>query len=94
MDAVGIIITFIIVLECFQKDKTSGILVAKQLETVVGGFLKITEGYDVAMALYGVEYAVGTRVGLQQAMISQILVNPKGVECCGIETGEEHIDHY
>ena len=93
MCAVGVIIPVIIVLEWFQKDKAAGILVAEQLQTIVCGFFKIAETYDVAVALDGVEYAVGARVGLQQAMIPQVLVNPQSIERCRVEAREEHVDY-
>ena len=56
------IIAEIVVIECFQQDKSSGILVSESLEAFIGSFFKIPEADDVAVVFYGIQYAVGSGV--------------------------------
>ena len=47
---------------------------------------------DVAVGLDRVEDAVGARVGLDQAVRAQALVDPERVQRRGVEAGQEHVD--
>ena len=69
------------------------VLVAEQRERVVGRLLEVAEADDVAVRLDRVEDAVGARVGLDQSVRAQVLVDPQGVERGGVKTGQEHVDH-
>ena len=82
----------VLVVRLEQHDTTS-FLVAEQGDGVVGLLLQIAEADDVAERLHRVQNAVRTRVGLEQPVRPQVLVDPQRVERGGIEPGEEHVDH-
>ena len=60
----------------------------------VDAILLLAEVEDVAVGLGRVENAVGTREGLDQAVVLEVLVDIERVEVHGIEAGEEHVDDY
>ena len=82
-----------VVAEGSENGHATGFRITKERKRFVGGLLQVAETNDVAKGLDAVQYAVGAAVGLQQSVIAQILVNPKGVKRGSIEASEEHIHH-
>ena len=87
------IVAEIIVIECFQQNKASGVFVAEAPETFVGGFFKISETDDVAVVFYGIQDAVGSGVCLKEAVHPQVFVNPQRVERGCVKACKEHVYH-
>jgi hypothetical protein len=75
-----------------EEDDAARVLVAEERDGVVGLLLEVPEADDVAIGLDRVEDPVRARVGLEQAVGSQVLVDPEGVEGGRVEAGEEHVD--
>ena len=76
-----------------EQNDASGISVAEEADGVVDTVLEIAEADDVAVGLYRVQDAIGAAERLDEAVVLEVLVNPKRVERLGIEAGEEHVDH-
>ena len=88
-----LLVTIVVVIKGSHQHNAAGILVAKQSQTLVGGFFQIAEADDVAAVLHGIQYAVGAAESLQESMHLQVLIHPQRVQRLGIETRQEHVDH-
>ena len=79
--------------ERLEEDDAAGVLVAEERDRVVCLLLEVTEADDVAEGLDRVEDPVRARIGLQQTVSAQVLVDPERVEGGGVEAGQKHVDH-
>ena len=86
-------ILLVVVVVRFEQHDALGVLVAEQLQRLVGLFLQVAEGDDVAVRLDRVEDPVRPAERLDQAMQSQVLVHEQRVQRGRVEAGEEHVDH-
>ena len=91
LDPVGVL--GVVVGVRLEQHDAACVLVAEQRDGVVGLFLQIAEGDDVAVGLDRVQDAVGARVRLDQAVVDEALVDEQRVERRGVEAGQEHVDH-
>ncbi len=76
-----------------EQHHAARLLVAEQADGVAHAVLQVAEAHDVSVGLYGVEDAVGTAEGLDEAMVFEVLVHPERVQGGSVEAGEEHVDH-
>ena len=75
-----------------QQHLSTRVFVAEEGNRVFGGLLEVPEAHDVAVGFNRVEDSIGAGEGLDEAVGTQVLVDPQGVERFGVEPGEEHID--
>ena len=88
-----ILISVVIILKRTHGYQATGILVTEEGKAILHLLFQVTEAYHIAAILHGIEDAVGAAESLQQAVHLQVLVHPKGVQCLGIEAGQEHAYH-
>ena len=91
--SVGILVAKVVILIATHQDDTARFLISEKGDGVVGALLQIAEANDVAEHLDGIENPVGAGIGLDQAVHFQVFIHPQRIQRCGIEAGQEHIDH-
>lgn len=84
----------VIVIIGLQQNNAARVLVAKQGNGLVRLLLQVPEADDIAEGFDRIEDAVGAGIGLNQAVVPQVLVHPQGIERGGVEAREEHVDHH
>ena len=84
-------VAVVVVLIGFEEDNTAGFFVAEKGDGFVGGFFEVAETDDIAEGFDGVEDTVGSRKGLDEAVLLEVLVDPEGIEGRSVEAGEEHV---
>ena len=77
-----------------EQNYTACVFIAEKRDSFIYPLLQITEADYVAECLYAVEYSVCAAECLNQAVHSQILINPECVECGGIKARKKHIYYY
>ena len=86
-------ITVVVVRIFAQQNDAASIFISKQRNCRIHPLLQIVEADDIAKGLDAVQDTVRPAERLNQTVHLQVLVHPKGIQGCGIEARQEHIDH-
>ena len=91
MFVVFVVVTAVVGIVIFQEHDTFRRAVAEERDSFVGRLLKISETDDISERLDGVQNPVRARVRLNQAVHSQVFIDPERVERGRVKARQEHI---
>src|SRR5690606_26348069 len=82
-----------IILEWLHDNFLDRILVAKQSYGIICGLLQIPEGYNVSLRFLFIQNSVRSGICLDKAMVLEVFIYKKCVECLTVKAGQKHIDN-